>query len=261
MGKSAGRLAPNGHKSAWVQNRIGAIKRLHAAVLPSTEARSLDGWRYIGGTKSLHLHGGGGAARGMVSQYMGQPVAGAGLSYGLAIRRLARRCKQLTPDGSRYRPGPRDRQGGQDSGLRYCGPGECPRAALWRDRGQKIGQIQPHPCCHPTFYVPPSTLYPHIPPVCLRPTSPSSRLTNLPPLYPPCSPTPLPGVIPRSNFRPISLYSYIPILLPPNKTPAAADPPAIPLQSLLGARCRFRAPRRGRRWPGRRRHFAPPAAC
>ena len=146
VGKSAGRLAPNGRKSAWVQNRIGAIKRLHAAVLPPTEARSLDGWRYISGTKSLHLHGGGGAARGMVSQYMAQPVHGqpvrvnpmhgqpyafsqlvpgqpvaeavaeveAGLSYGLAIRRLARRCKQLTPDGSSYRPGPRDGQGGQD---------------------------------------------------------------------------------------------------------------------------------------------------
>jgi hypothetical protein len=51
-----------------MQNRVGAIRRLHAAVLPPTEARSLDGWRYIGGTKSLHLHGGG--ARGMVSPYM-----------------------------------------------------------------------------------------------------------------------------------------------------------------------------------------------
>ena len=73
VGKSAGGLAPNGRKSAWVQNRIDAIRRLDAAVLPPAEARSLDGWRYIGGTKSLYLHGGGGAARGMVSQYMVSP--------------------------------------------------------------------------------------------------------------------------------------------------------------------------------------------
>ena len=80
----------------------------------------------------MHLHGDGGAARGMVSQYMGQPLhgqpvrvnpihgqpyafsqlvpgqpvaeavteVGAGLSYGLAIRRLARRRPQFTSDDS-----------------------------------------------------------------------------------------------------------------------------------------------------------------
>ena len=70
-----------------------------------------------------------------------------------------------------------------------------------------------------------STLYPHIPPVCLRPTSLSSHLTNLPPLYPPCSPTPLPGVIPRSNFRPISL--------PPTPYPLRPPLPSGPQLRLL----------------------------
>ena len=51
-----------------------------------------------------------------------------------------------------------------------------------------------------------STLYPHIPPVYLRPTSLSSHLTTLPAL---------PGAIPRNNFRPISLFPCIPIFLPP----------------------------------------------
>ena len=119
-----------------------------------------------------------------------------------------------------------------------------------------------------------STPYPTIPPVYLRPTSLSSRLPILPPHHPPALPAP-PSLDQERFPAAISgLFSYIPIslphilppsypttLLPPNKTPAAADLPAIPPQRLLGARCRFRVPRRGRRWPGRRRRFAPPAAC
>ena len=167
--------------------------------------------------------------------------------------------------------------------FRYCASGECTRAALWRDRGQKIGQIQPHPACHPKFYpIPsyPSRLpTPHLPilPPHDPPTPLSSHLTTL---LPSLASYPLPSLLPYPPTRndsprqfqayfPIFLYSYMPIspppysptLLPPNKTPEVADPPAIPLQRLLGARCRFRVPRRGRRWPGRRRHFAPPAAC
>ncbi len=111
-----------------------------------------------------------------------------------------------------------------------------------------------------------STPYPTIPPVYLRPTSLSSHLTTL-------LPSPLPHPSTRSD-SPRQSQAYFPIflphilppsypttLLPPNKTPAIADLPAIPPQRLQGARCRFRVLRRGRRWPGRRRHFAPPAAC
>ena len=130
--------------------------------------------------------------------------------------------------------------------------------------GKRLGKSSPTPplTLPYTLYPIPYPLYP-IPsyPSCL----PTPRLPILPAHYPPCPyqerfPATISGLFP---YIPISLSPILlpPTLLPPNKTPAVADPPAIPLQSLLDARCRFRVPRRGRRWPGRRRHFAPPAAC
>ena len=54
-----------------MQNRISAIRRLDAAVLPPAEALSLDGWGYIGGTEIVApLQVRRSAARAMVSQYV-----------------------------------------------------------------------------------------------------------------------------------------------------------------------------------------------
>jgi hypothetical protein len=85
-------------------------------------------------------------------------------------------------------------------------------------RANRFGKSSPTP---PVTLL--STLYPHIPPVYLRPTSLSSHLTTL---LPSLASYPLPSLLPYPPTRsdsprqfqahfPVFLYSYPPILLHP----------------------------------------------